>query len=90
MITTVSNGGERAPICISIGVLAWNEEEAIGTTLQSLFQQSLFAQLKQRSLRCEVICVVNGCTDQTPVIAAKIFQEQMRQHPDKDAFSCRV
>src|SRR2546422_4083093 len=44
----------RSPPCISIGILAWNEAEAIGATLHSLFRQSLFAELNQRQLTCEI------------------------------------
>ena len=77
------------PACISIGILAWNEEEAIGLTLASLFRQSLFAELKRRQLHCEIICVANGCTDRTAAVAQETFQEQTRSHPFKDTFSCR-
>jgi hypothetical protein len=78
-----------APIHVSIGIIAWNEEDAIGPTLESLFAQSLFAELHARGQRAEVICVANGCTDATPVIAARIFDEQARKHPYRAAFSCR-
>lgn len=77
------------PPCISVGILAWNEEEAIGAALTSLFRQSLFAQLSQRGLRCEILCVANGCTDRTPAIAGEIFQAQSRGHAFKETFVCR-
>src|SRR5213594_227406 len=38
--------------CVSIAILAWNEEAAIAATLRSLFHQSLFAQLSKRTLSC--------------------------------------
>jgi glycosyltransferase involved in cell wall biosynthesis len=75
---------------ISIGIIAWNEEKAIGPMLASLFQQSLFAGLNKRGLSAEVICIVNGSTDGTAEAAAKVFAEQSREHPESDAFTCRV
>ena len=76
--------------CVSIAIFAWNEEAAIGRALGSLFEQTLFAELADRALNCEVLCVVNGCTDRTPEIAAKIFAEQKQGHPFGDFFSGRV
>src|SRR5205085_10643693 len=93
MVNTLSSSGQgpmAVPACISIGILAWNEEEAIGLALQSLFRQSLFPELSRRHSKCEVFCVANGCTDQTAAIASAIFQEQTRAHPFQDAFSCRT
>src|SRR2546423_4848023 len=92
MVNTLSSSGQgpmAVPACISIGILAWNEEEAIGLTLASLFRQSLFAELKRRQLHCEIICVANGCTDRTAAVAQETFQEQTRSHPFKETFSCR-
>jgi glycosyltransferase involved in cell wall biosynthesis len=76
--------------CISIGILAWNEADSIETTLESLFQQSLFAHLEQRRLDCEVICVANGCTDNTAALAAKLFRQKAGHHPARGAFACRT
>jgi hypothetical protein len=81
---------EEPVVEISIGVLAWNEEEAIATTLDSLFQQSLFADLHERRAHCEIFCVANGCTDSTPALAARVFADRMAQHPFRAAFSGRV
>ena len=79
-----------APTLVSIGIIAWNEEQGIGVMLESLFQQSLFARLGQLGQRCEIICVTNGCTDRTPEVVAEIFQKQSREHPHAGSFSCRV
>ena len=62
----------------------------IAATLKSLFQQSVFERLARRGCGAEIICVVNGCTDQTPQIAGNIFSEQMEAHPWRQAFTCRV
>jgi hypothetical protein len=42
-----------------------------------LFQQSLFAELKKRRARCEIFVVANGCTDQTPALAAEVLRDLM-------------
>src|SRR5258708_23996757 len=90
MVQRISNWDqEPVPMRISIGILAWNEEEAIGPALASLFRQSLFAELKQRQARCEIVCVANGCTDRTAAVATEIFQHQSLAHSFNDAFSCR-
>jgi glycosyltransferase involved in cell wall biosynthesis len=81
---------EKAPVLVSIGILAWNEEKAIGRTLRSLLQQSLLAELGKRNFSCEIICMINGCTDRTPEIAAQIFSEQSIKHPYCQCFSGRV
>ena len=78
------------PPLVSIGIIAWNEEQGIGAMLDSVFQQSLFAELGKRGLRCEIICVTNGCTDRTPQVVAEIFTRQSREHPNAENFSCRV
>lgn len=80
---------EARTTCISIGIIAWNEEKAVGAALKSLFQQSLFGKLDRRSFSCEIICLANGCTDRTSAIAADIFAEQSRQHSFRNSFSCR-
>ncbi|HZV32990.1 MAG TPA: glycosyltransferase [Verrucomicrobiae bacterium] len=80
--------GER-PLYVSIGILAWNEEKSICPALESLFRQTLFGKLAQRNLRCEIVCVANGCTDGTLDIAAKTFADQSRRHPCREYFSCR-
>jgi glycosyltransferase involved in cell wall biosynthesis len=76
--------------CISVGIFAWNEEEIIGSTLSSLFAQSIFAELGRRGLVCEVLCVVNGCSDRTPDVAAKALTAQTSTHPYAHAFKWRV
>ena len=81
---------ERAAPHIAIGILAWNEDEAIEATLNSLLRQSLFANLARRNLNCEIICVANGCTDGTASVAASFFAAQRREHPSKAAFTGRV
>jgi len=54
---------------ISIGILAWNEERSIATTLQGIFDQSLLKTKSTGNRKIEIIIVANGCTDQTAQIA---------------------
>lgn len=75
---------------LSIGIIAWNEESAIRSLLETVFQQTLFADLHKRQLHCEIVCVANGCTDRTVEVATEIFAEQTRTHPHAAAFRCRV
>lgn len=55
---------------ISIGILAWNEENSIRTTLHSLFEQSLFRDSLTSGFEIQIVCVPNGCTDHTAQAAA--------------------
>ncbi len=80
----------KRSLLVSIGILAWNEEKAIGKTLRSLLEQSLFAELDRRGLACEIVCVINGCTDRTPEIASQVFSEQADRHSYRDSFTGRV
>lgn len=73
---------------LSIGIFAWNEEAAIEQTLRSLFDQSLFAEFQRRGLKCEIICVLNGCTDGTAGVASKFFAQ--RQFEGSTSFFCWV
>jgi glycosyltransferase involved in cell wall biosynthesis len=77
-------------IRLSIGVIARNEEEAIGPMLESIFRQSLFAELDRRHCLCEIVCVANGCTDRTVEVAQNLFERQLREHPFRHTFRCRV
>jgi hypothetical protein len=73
-------------IAVSIGLLARNEESRIPDTLNSLFRQTLFAELDRRGERAEIWCVANACTDDTASVAARIFQAQSASHAHNEAF----
>ncbi|HKQ40723.1 MAG TPA: glycosyltransferase family A protein, partial [Verrucomicrobiae bacterium] len=75
---------------IAIGIIAWNEEAAIAAMLESLFAQTIFAELAAQNIRCEIICVANGCSDRTAAVAREIFEKQQRQHPCRQTFTARV
>ncbi|MGH7995816.1 MAG: glycosyltransferase [Opitutaceae bacterium] len=78
------------PVLLSIGILAWNEERSIGPMLESLFRQSLFGRLAKRRVRCEIVCLANGCTDRTVAIAWAVFRRMEAEHPDRAGFAARV
>jgi len=87
---TPDNPNQNTAAYVTMAIFAWNEEHAIKSTLHSLLEQSIFERLRLRKLRCEVICVANGCTDRTPEVAAEVLREVMLQHPDRSALSCRI
>jgi glycosyltransferase involved in cell wall biosynthesis len=82
--------GEPTGIYVAMAIFAWNEERAIGATIRSLFQQSVFSELHRRGQRCEVWCVTNGCTDQTAAVAEAMFGQQANDHPCAASFTARV
>ncbi|HXF09596.1 MAG TPA: glycosyltransferase family A protein [Desulfuromonadaceae bacterium] len=84
------NAQPIAPPRVSIAVRAWNEEAVIRRTLESVFEQNIFEQLSLRGERAEVVCIPNGCTDDTAGIALGVFIEQKKRHPFAKSFSCRV
>ncbi|HEV7928382.1 MAG TPA: glycosyltransferase family A protein [Verrucomicrobiae bacterium] len=75
---------------ISLGIIAWNEADSIGACLESVFRQSLFSKLSDRKLTCEIICLANGCTDDTSNVAQKSFDAHASVHPFKNSFTCRL
>jgi glycosyltransferase involved in cell wall biosynthesis len=78
------------PVCASIGIIAWNEEDSLAAMLESLFGQTLFGELGRRGLRAEVVCVANGCTDGTARVAERVFEAQADRHLWREWFCCRV
>jgi hypothetical protein len=67
-----------AGICVSIGILAWNEEESVQATLDSVLKQLIFKELTSRGYRSEIIFVANGCTDRTAEVARQFFASASR------------
>jgi glycosyltransferase involved in cell wall biosynthesis len=68
---------------ISIGILAYNEENVIGKMLNSLFRQSVLlpGPKVEGGDEWEIVVVPNGCTDQTAAVAKKeleIFSKQSK------------
>jgi len=71
---TTPDRSNDTDICVSIGIIAWNEEEVIEAALESLWQQTLFSEIGRRGLRAEIICIANGCSDRTAAIARRFFE----------------
>jgi len=63
---------------VSFGILAYNESDSIGTTLESLFQQSLFTETDS-SYAIEILVVPNGCTDETAKISRVTLDKLVKQ-----------
>ncbi len=82
--------GPAHGIFLSIGIIAWNEERAIQSLLDSLFEQNLFAEFSRRGLRCEIVVVANACQDRTVEVAQGMFNRISRQHPHAGTISGRV
>lgn len=75
---------------ISIGILAWNEEDTITATLTSLFQQSALQGKGDIDTEWEIIVVPNGCSDNTATIAQQVLTQLAGQHVDsKITFAIR-
>jgi glycosyltransferase involved in cell wall biosynthesis len=83
---TISSGD----IYVSIGIIAWNEEQALRPLFKSVFTQTFFAGLRRRQLKCEIVLMANGCSDRTPELAEQIFAEAARTNPYAEAFVARV
>jgi len=84
------NETPAASTCLSLGIMAWNEEASIRPTLESLFQQTIFARLAARGERCEILVLANGCTDRTVAVAQEVIGRMAQAHPAAAGFSARV
>jgi hypothetical protein len=86
----MSQLSKKHPVVLSIGIMAWNEENSIQTTLESLFRQSVFERLGVRHEQCEVVVVANACTDRTVAVVRAFFDKMERNHDWADGFTARV
>lgn len=68
---------EQANARLGIGVLAHNEAARIPVLVDSLFRQSIFTSDCVRSIH--VVCVPNGCTDDTAVVAKRCLDDAVRR-----------
>ena len=68
---------------MGIGILAYNEEENIPTTLHSLFNQSLFSDRHiddNIEISCIAISIVpNGCQDKTAQVSSTTLEELIQE-----------
>lgn len=58
---------------VSVGILAFNESASIGTTIASIAAQELVRTGREDLEWIEVVCVPNGCTDDTAERARAAF-----------------
>ncbi len=86
----MSQSAKKHPVVLSIGIMAWNEENSIRATLESLFRQSVFERLSARHLQCEIIVVANACTDRTAAVTRELFEHMEHTHEWADGFTARV
>lgn len=71
---------------ISIGILAWNEEDVIETTLNSLFLQTALqcTSIDLSDVQWEIIVVPNGCSDNTADLAKQTLMKLVAQTSNKN------
>jgi glycosyltransferase involved in cell wall biosynthesis len=60
---------------ISIGIMAHNEAGHIRDTLTSLAAQDLLTESCAEDLNIDIVCVANGCTDDTAAVAEQALQD---------------
>lgn len=74
---------------ISVGILAYNEAAQISGTIDSFFSQSIFSAANQVPVNLEIICIPNGCTDNTASIVQQAFDRHVKEI-NNDLISCEV
>ncbi|MBC7835860.1 MAG: glycosyltransferase family 2 protein [Phycisphaerales bacterium] len=60
---------------LTIGILAYNEELSIGRTIHSITSQTLFQSPPVWLRSIELVCVPNGCKDDTVAVAQRAMNE---------------
>lgn len=58
---------------LSIGILAWNEAASIGRTIESIFDQEALRKGTDLIDHVQIVCVPNGCSDDTATKAREAF-----------------
>lgn len=75
---------------ISIGVFAHNESTTIEAMLADLLRQDLLTETIPSSLHVEIICIANGCTDDTESVAKNTLTLALADHPNREQITWRV
>lgn len=76
---------------ISIGILAYNEASHIEALIDAIAAQTLLSAADSAAQRIEIICVPNGCTDDTPRLAVESFARlQEAAGPHVSARVCEI
>lgn len=87
-MNTLSQGGQQ-PL-VSIGIIARNEQEIIGQTLSTLFQQTLFQKAKDLGFRVEVIVVLNNSKDNSERLVREKIAIENQAHTARGVFTSRL
>jgi glycosyltransferase involved in cell wall biosynthesis len=74
---------------LSIGILAYNESASIAVTIESIVSQSFLRRLPTDCAALEIVCVPNGCTDDTADVAQRAFDRALREGLDPRV-ACRI
>ncbi len=77
-------------VSVTVGIVAWNEEENIRATLESLLAQTLFADLAAKNEVGQIICVCNGCVDNTVSIIQGLLETAIQTHPFRAAITYQI
>ena len=75
---------------ITVGILAWNESDTIRCGFETILAQTLFEELEGLDAHVELVCVPNGCSDSTAVVAEQALRELTESHPARDRLSWSV
>ena len=75
---------------ISVGVVAWNEEDSIALALESILKQSIFHGAKSLECETELIVIANGCTDRTVEVTDDFFKKARSEFPESGPVRLRL
>lgn len=76
-----SNARPETRMIVSLGILAYNESANIDAMIASLCEQSLFRGAVPEVTHVEVVCVANGCTDDTSARARDALARGLASPP---------
>lgn len=70
---------QTRPLVVPIGMLACNEADSIGKTIESLLSQSVFSDSASSAAvsEWEIIVVPNGCADDSARVANEVLQSKL-------------
>lgn len=77
-------------VFVSIGIIAHNEEGSISKLIESIFSQTLLGWLRIKNLKCEIVCLANGCNDATASVAARTLTRSIGENDLESIVDFRV
>lgn len=75
---------------VSLGILAHNEAPRIAATLASLVEQTIVVGAIDECTALEIICVANGCSDDTASVSRLFFEDWGADHRARKKLTWRV